>query len=151
MEKVIQNSGLRDPAGSGLKPDSTADVQMARTECTSGCRIVASFLGAIFGSGLMSGVAYSHGSNVTIGALAGALGVGTLGYSVAARTMSIVTLSAVLFGLFFAMIGPGCNDYGGISVVPAALFSAFISWLLNSLANSQPDLDVAVDPARRVD
>jgi cell division protein FtsX len=80
----------------------------------------------------MSGVAYSHGSNMVMGALAGALGFGTLGYGVAAGTMSVVMLSAVLFGLFFGMIGPGCDDYEGITVVPAAVFGVFISWLFHS-------------------
>ena len=47
----------------------------------------------------MCGVAYSHGSNMAVGAVAGALSVGALGYGVAAGTMNIVTLSAVLSGL----------------------------------------------------
>jgi hypothetical protein len=83
-----------------------------------------------------------------MGFLAGALGVGTLGYGVAAGTMSIVTFSAVLFGLFFAMIGPGCDDYEGIIVVPAALFGAFISWLLHSLAGAQANSQPAANPSR---
>jgi hypothetical protein len=149
VERVTQNSGLQDPAGTGLKLDSTADTRMARTNCTMCCRVVAALSGAIFGSGLMSGVAYSHGSNVTIGALAGALGIGTLVYGVAVGTMSVVTLSAVLFGLFFAMIGPGCDDYLGITVVPAALFGAFIGWLIHSLAGSQTHSLATAKPSRR--
>jgi hypothetical protein len=47
----------------------------------------------------MCGVAYSHGSNMAVGAVAGALSVGALGYGVAAGTMIVVTLSAVLSGL----------------------------------------------------
>ncbi len=31
-----------------------------------------------------------------------------------------------------AKIGPGCDDYEGITVVPAALFGAFIGWLFRS-------------------
>ena len=79
----------------------------------------------------MCGVAYSHGSNMAVGAVAGALSVGALGYGVAAGTMSVVALSAVLSGLFFGMIGPGCDDYAGITVMPAALFGAFIGWQLH--------------------
>jgi hypothetical protein len=81
---------------------------------------------------MMCGIAYTHGSDMALGALAGAVLVGGLGYGVAAGTMSVVTLSAVLFGLFFGVIGPGCDDYGGSAVVPAALFGAFIGWLFRS-------------------
>jgi hypothetical protein len=35
----------------------------------------------------------------------------------------------VLSGLFFCMIGPGCDDYARVAVVPAALFGACIGWL----------------------
>ena len=55
--------------------------------------------------------------------------LGVLGYGVAAGTMSAVTVCAVLSGLFFCMIGPGCDDDAGIAAVPAALFGAFIGWL----------------------
>lgn len=79
---------------------------------------------------------------------ASAFGVDTLGYGVAAGTMSIVSLNAVLFGLFFAMIGPGCDDYEGITVVPVALFGAFISWLLRSFAGSQTNSLPAANPSR---
>ena len=105
---------------------------MARTECKSSCRTVAALLGTIFGSGLMCGITYSHGTNMALGALAGALSVGTLRYGVATGTMSVVMLSAMLFGLFFAMIGPGCDDNEGITVMPAALFGALIGWLFRS-------------------
>ncbi len=96
----------------------------------------------------MCGVAYSHGSNMVTGSVAGALCIGTLGYGVAAGTMSIVTLGAVLFGLFFAMIGPGCDDYAGITVVPAALFGAFISWPFRTRAGSQTNSLPAASPSR---
>jgi hypothetical protein len=60
---------------------------------------------------------------------AGAVLIGFLCHGVAAGTMSAVTLRAVLSGLFFAMIAPGADDYGGNAVLPAALFGAFIGWL----------------------
>src|SRR5262249_3801556 len=97
-------------------------------------RAAATLAGAIIGSGLMCGIAYTHGSDMVLGALAGAVLIGALGYGVEAGTMSVVTLSAVLFGLFFCMIGPGYDDYGGTAVLPAALFGAAIGWLIRSLA-----------------
>jgi hypothetical protein len=95
-------------------------------------RAVATLAGAIIGSGLMCGIAYTHGSDLVLGALAGAVLIGALGYGVEAGTMSVVTLSAVLFGLFFCMIGPGCDDFGGTAVLPAALFGAAIGWLIHN-------------------
>jgi hypothetical protein len=95
-------------------------------------RAAAAIAGAIFGGGMMCGIAYTHGSDMVLGALAGVILIGALGYDVVSGTMSVVTLSAVLFGLFFCMIGPGCDDYEGITVAPAALFGAFIGWLLRN-------------------
>jgi hypothetical protein len=43
--------------------------------------------------------------------------------------MSPVTLCAVLFALFFCMIGPGCDDYGGNAAIPAAVVGAVIGRL----------------------
>jgi hypothetical protein len=77
----------------------------------------------------MGGIAYTHGSNLAVGAVAGRVLVGALGHEVATGTMSPVTLSAVLFALFFCMIGPGCDDYGGNAAIPAALLGAFIGWV----------------------
>jgi hypothetical protein len=100
-------------------------------------RAVAAAVGGIVGAGLMGGTGYSHGTSVATGAFAGAVLLGTLCYGVAAGTMSAVTLCAVLFGLFFCMIGPGCDDYGGTAAVPAALFGAFIGWLF--IGRRRPD------------
>jgi len=77
----------------------------------------------------MGGIGYTHGTSMATGACAGAMLLGALCYGVAAGTMSAVTLCAVLSGLFFCMIGPGCDDYAGITAVPAALFGAFIGRL----------------------
>jgi hypothetical protein len=106
---------------------------MGRAAGTPVSRAAAAIAGAIIGGGMMCGIAYTHGSDMVLGALAGAVLIGALGYGVEAGTMSVVTLSAVLFGLFFCMIGPGWDDYGGITVAPAALFGAFIGWLLRGL------------------
>jgi hypothetical protein len=106
---------------------------MGQAEGTSVNRAAAVIAGAIAGSGMMGGIAYTHGSDMALGTLAGAVLIGALAHGVEAGTMSVVTLCAVLFGLFFCMIGPGCDDYEGIMVAPAALFGAFISWLLRSL------------------
>jgi CubicO group peptidase (beta-lactamase class C family) len=114
------------------KADWAVGMQKTRTQGTPGSRIVAALLLAIVGGGMMCGTAYSHGSSIAPATLAGAVLVGALGYGVAAGTMSVVSLSAVLFGLFFCMIGPGCDDYGGIAAVPAVLFGAFIGWLFQS-------------------
>lgn len=70
----------------------------------------AALAGAIIGGGLMCGIAYTHGTDMKLGALAGAVLVGALGYGVEAGTMSRVTHCSVLFGLFFCMIGPGFDD-----------------------------------------
>jgi hypothetical protein len=70
-------------------------------------REAATLAGAIIGSGMICGIAYSHGSDMAPGALAGAVLIGALGYGVEAGTMSVVTLSSVLFALCFCMIGPG--------------------------------------------
>jgi hypothetical protein len=93
-------------------------------------RAAAALAGAIIGGGLMCGIAYTHGSDMRLGAVAGAALVGTLGFGVEAGTMSRVTLCSVLFGLFFGMIGPGCDDYSGFAVVPGALFGALVGCLL---------------------
>jgi hypothetical protein len=77
----------------------------------------------------MGGIGYTHGSDIAVGAVAGAVLVGALGYGVATGTMSPATLSAVLFALFFCMIGPGCDDYGGSAAIPAAVFGACIGRL----------------------
>jgi hypothetical protein len=60
-------------------------------------------------------------SDMAVGAPAGAVLVGALGYGVAAGTMSPVTLCSVLLAPFFGMIGPGCDDYKGTAPVPAAV------------------------------
>ncbi|SIO34198.1 hypothetical protein SAMN05444166_3930 [Singulisphaera sp. GP187] len=93
-------------------------------------RAVAAAVGGIVGAGLMGGTGYTHGTSVTTGAFAGAVLLGALCYGVAAGAMSAVTLCAVLSGLFFCMIGPGCDDYGGNTALPAALFGGFIGWLV---------------------
>jgi hypothetical protein len=93
-------------------------------------RAAAALAGAIIGGGLMCGIAYTHGTDMRLGAIAGALLVGTLGYGVEAGSMSRVTLCSVLFGLFFGMIGPGCDDYSGFAVVPGALLGAVVGCML---------------------
>ena len=102
---------------------------MHRREGEPQVRAVAAAVGGIVGAGLMGGTGYTHGTSVATGAFAGAELLGALCYGVAARTMSAVTLCAVLFGLFFCMIGPGYDDYGGTAAVPAAPFGALIGWL----------------------
>jgi hypothetical protein len=78
----------------------------------------------------MGGIGYTHGTSVAVGALAGAVLVGALFYGVAAGTMNPVTLMAVLLGLVFCLIGPGADDYGGATAVPAALVGALVGWVL---------------------
>ena len=102
---------------------------MHRREGGPQVRAAAAVAGGIVGVGLMGGIAYTHGTSMATGGFAGAVLLGALGYGVAAGTTSAVTLCAVIFGLFFCMIGPGCDDYGGNAAVPAALFGAFIGWL----------------------
>jgi hypothetical protein len=92
-------------------------------------RAASTVAGSLAGGGLLGGIGYTHGGDIILAAALGAILLGALGYGVASRTMSPVTLCTVLFALFFAMIGPGCDDYGGITVPPAALFGAFIGWL----------------------
>ena len=43
--------------------------------------------------------------------------------------MSPVTCFAVLFALFFCMIGPGCDDYAGVAAFPEAALGGCIGWL----------------------
>ena len=100
-----------------------------RRDGTPLSRAVAATFGGLVGGGLLGGISYTHGSDVALGAIAGVALVGVLGYGVEAGTMSPVTLCAVLFALFFCMIGPGCDDYGGIAAIPAALFGALIGRL----------------------
>jgi hypothetical protein len=104
-------------------------------------RAAAALVGVIIGGGLMCGIAYTHGTDMRFGAIAGAVLVGILGFGVAAGTMSRVTLSSVLFGLFFGMIGPGVDDYGGLTVVPGAMFGALVGYLLHfmGLATAESD------------
>jgi hypothetical protein len=93
----------------------------------------AALAGAIIGGGLMCGIAYTHGTDMKLGALAGAVLVGALGHGVEAGTMSRVTLCSVLFGLFFCMIGPGFDDYSGMALVLGTLLGAVVGWLLPCL------------------
>jgi hypothetical protein len=102
---------------------------MHRRRAEPHVRAVAAAVGGIVGAGLMGGIGYTHGTSMVTGVVAGAVLLGALCYGVAAGTMSAGTLCAVLSGLFFCMIGPGCDDYAGVAVVPAALFGACIGWL----------------------
>ncbi|WP_165226996.1 hypothetical protein [Aquisphaera insulae] len=102
---------------------------MPRGKASSLSPSVAAIFGGLVGAGLMGGVAYTHWGNISFGALAGAVLVGALSFGVATGTMSPVTLCAVLLALFFAMIGPGCDDYGGTTVIPGATFGALLGWL----------------------
>jgi hypothetical protein len=77
---------------------------------------------------MMGGIG-SHSGNTVLGASAGGILGGVLCYGVATGIMSTVTVGAVFFALFFCMIGPGFDDYGGNAEVPAALFGGFIGWL----------------------
>jgi len=95
---------------------------MPRRSGTPRSRAVAAAVVGLVGAGLMGGISYTHGSSMAVGAVAGAVLVGALGYGVATGTMSPVTLSAVLFALFFCMIGPGCDDYGGGAAIPGGGF-----------------------------
>jgi hypothetical protein len=90
------------------------------------------------GAGLMGGVAYTHSSDMALGGTAGAILVGALFHGVAAGTMSVITLSAALFGLFFCMIGPGCDDYGGQAGAVAAFFGALIGLVFRRGRSSLP-------------
>lgn len=102
---------------------------MPRHNCPPRRRAAASALGGLVGAGLMGGIGYTHGSSIPVGFLAGALFVGGLAYGVATGIASPVTLCAVLFALFFSMIGPGADDFGGSVAVPAAICGACIGWL----------------------
>ena len=96
-------------------------------------RLAAALAGAIIGGGLMCGIAFTHGTDMRMGAIPGVVLVGALGYGVEAGTVSRVTFCSVLFGLFFCMIGPGYDDYSGIAVVPGALLGAIVGLLLPRL------------------
>jgi hypothetical protein len=93
-------------------------------------RVGAAVFGGLVGAGLFGGIGYTHDTSITTGVVSGALLLGTLCHGVEAGTMSPVTLCAVLFGLFFCLIGPGCDDYGGNTAVPAALIGGFIGWVV---------------------
>lgn len=95
----------------------------------------------------MGGVAYTHGTEIAIGVVAGAVLVGALGDGVVTGTMSPVTLGAVLFALFFCMIGPGRDDYSGIAAIPGALFGALIGRLVSGNRQSQIDSTREIEPS----
>jgi len=96
----------------------------------------AAIAGAGAGRLLMCGIALSHGCSPLRGAVAGSILIGLLAHGVAADTMSVITLVAVLVGLFFALIGAGYDDYGGLTVFPAAFLGALAAWLVRSVARS---------------
>jgi hypothetical protein len=98
---------------------------------TPASRAAAGIAGALVGGVLMGGVAWTHGTNVDVGAASGAVLVGLLWRGVDAGTMSPATLVAVLFALFFAMVGPGYDDYGGHAVIPAAIVGAIVGRLVS--------------------
>jgi hypothetical protein len=87
-------------------------------------------IGAVAGAALMGGIAFTHGTDIALGVVCGAILVGALGDGAVTGTMSPVTLCAVLFALFFCMIGPGCDDYSGTAAIPGALFGALIGRLV---------------------
>jgi hypothetical protein len=129
--RVFDSGTHRSPARGGLLSGvvSRRGPRMPRRYGTTRGRVAAAAVGGLVGAGLMGGIGYTHGSNIAVGAVAGAPLVGGLAFGVASGIMSPVTLCAVLFALFFCMIGPGCDDYGGNAAVPAAIFGAFIGWL----------------------
>jgi hypothetical protein len=102
---------------------------MAQRRGSSRSRGVAAVFSGLAGAGLMGGIGYTHGTDMILGTLAGAVLVGALGYGTASGLASPITLGAVLFALFFGMIGPGYDDYRGRAVVPAAFVGAFFGWL----------------------
>jgi hypothetical protein len=94
---------------------------------------VATILGALAVGGLMGGIGLSHGTDIPLGASAGAVLGGVLGRGAETGAISPVTVFATLFGLGAAMIGPGCDDYEGITVIPGAGLGAFVGWLFFGL------------------
>ncbi len=94
-------------------------------------RAVAAIAGSLVGAGLMGGIGYTHGTDIVVGAVAGAVLLGALGHGVAVGTMGAVTLYAVLFALVVCMIGPGCDDYSGMAAIPAALVGASLGRLFH--------------------
>ena len=92
--------------------------------------ITMGLLGGMAGAALLGGVAYSHGGDPMLGVGAGAVLVGMLGAGVARGAVAPLTLCGVIAGLFFGMIGPGCDDHGGVAVPPAALAGALIGRLV---------------------
>lgn len=93
-------------------------------------RIVACVAAALAGGGLMGGVAYTHGSDIALGAAAGAALLGALGYAVAAGVAGPATLCGVLVGLVVALLGPGVDDFSGSAVVPLALVGGVVGHLI---------------------
>jgi hypothetical protein len=91
-------------------------------------RIASALVGVVLGAGLMGGIASTRRGNVTFSAVEGGILVGILWHGVAVGTVSMVTLSTVLFVLFGFMIGPGCDDYEGILALPAAIIGAVVGW-----------------------
>ena len=90
-------------------------------------RLVAAVLAGLVGAGLMGGVGYTHGSDVVLGVVAGAVLVGILGHGVVVGSVSPAMLGGVLFGLAFAMIdGGGCVDPGGLMMIGAAVVGAVV-------------------------
>jgi hypothetical protein len=111
---------------------------MAQRRSSSLHRTVEAVSAGLIGAGLMGGIGYTHGTGMILGTLAGAVLVGALGYGIATGLASPITLSAVLFALFFGMIGPGYDDYAGHAVVPAACFGAFVGWLFRGHRRRDP-------------
>lgn len=103
---------------------------MSRMGGTPRSRRVAAVLGGAVGCALMGVVAFSHGTDMAVGASAGAIQGAMLGYGVEAGSVSPVTLFAVLFALVGAAVGPGFDDYVGILAVFGALVGGLIGLAL---------------------
>jgi hypothetical protein len=83
-------------------------------------RIVAAVIGAVVGAGLLGGIGARSG-NEWVGAFAGSILGTVFGYNSESGRIHKETFWVVIFGMFGVLIGPACDDYGGITGIPFAI------------------------------
>jgi|GEM_PF-6346260 len=82
----------------------------------------------MLGSLLLSAVG-NISRQATTGGVAGLFLGAIIGLGAVSGWIHRITAGAISVALLFCAIGPGFDDYSGISAIPGALLGAFLGWL----------------------